>query len=127
MMDSRQKRFLFLRCEEINHIQHHHYISRPPWDALHVSRHDIRPAEPRDLHAIVQLISELAEFEQLTHLLEVTPAKLEAWIDDVPKIEVTLAGKRLSLRPGEIERSLPLGVAAYQTRAAIRGVRLRRL
>ena len=59
--------------------------------------------------------------------VRVTPAKLEAWIDDAPKIEVTLAGKRLSLRPGEIERSLPLGVAAYQTRAAIRGVRLRRL
>jgi GNAT superfamily N-acetyltransferase len=39
--------------------------------------HDIRPAEPRDLNAIVQLIGELAEFEQLTHLLEVTPAKLE--------------------------------------------------
>ena len=38
-------------------------------------------AEPRDLHAIVQLISELAEFEQLTHLLEVTPAKLEPHLD----------------------------------------------
>jgi GNAT superfamily N-acetyltransferase len=40
------------------------------------STHDIRAAEPRDLHAIVQLISELAEFENLTHLLEVTPEKL---------------------------------------------------
>ncbi|MFN3860895.1 MAG: GNAT family N-acetyltransferase [Roseateles sp.] len=39
-------------------------------------RHNIRTAEPRDLNAIVQLISELAEFEQLTHLLEVTPEKL---------------------------------------------------
>ncbi|MFX7910640.1 hypothetical protein ABTK30_20345, partial [Acinetobacter baumannii] len=41
------------------------------------SRHDIRPAELRDLNTIVQLISELAEFEQLTHLLEVTPDRLE--------------------------------------------------
>ena len=36
----------------------------------------LRSAEPRDVPAIVGLITELAEFEQLTHLLEVTPAKL---------------------------------------------------
>jgi GNAT superfamily N-acetyltransferase len=39
-------------------------------------RHDIRAAEPRDLTAIVQLIGELAQFENLTHLLEVTPEGL---------------------------------------------------
>lgn len=38
--------------------------------------HDIRAAEPRDLNALVQLISELAEFENLTHLLEVSPERL---------------------------------------------------
>ena len=38
--------------------------------------HRLRAAEPRDLEAIVGLIGELAEFEQLTHLLEVTPDKL---------------------------------------------------
>jgi GNAT superfamily N-acetyltransferase len=36
----------------------------------------IRPAEPRDLEAIVRLIGQLAEFEELTHLLEVTPETL---------------------------------------------------
>ena len=36
----------------------------------------LRAAEPRDVPAIVGLISELAEFENLTHLLKVTPAKL---------------------------------------------------
>ena len=40
------------------------------------SAHTLRPAEPRDLDAIVALIAELAEFEQLSHLLEVTPEKL---------------------------------------------------
>jgi len=40
------------------------------------SAHTLRPAEPRDIGAIVALITELAEFEQLTHLLEVTPDKL---------------------------------------------------
>jgi len=40
--------------------------------------HDVtlRAAGPRDLDAIVGLIGELAAFEQLTHLLEVTPDKL---------------------------------------------------
>ena len=37
----------------------------------------LRAAEPRDVPAIVGLITELAEFEQLAHLLEVTPDKLE--------------------------------------------------
>ena len=36
----------------------------------------LRPAELRDVQAIVGLIRELAEFEQLTHLLQVTPEKL---------------------------------------------------
>lgn len=36
----------------------------------------LRPAEPRDLNAIVGLIIELAEFENLTHLVQATPEKL---------------------------------------------------
>ena len=36
----------------------------------------LRPAELRDVGAIVQLIRDLAAFEQLTHLLQVTPEKL---------------------------------------------------
>jgi GNAT superfamily N-acetyltransferase len=38
--------------------------------------HRLRAAEPRDLAVIVALIGELAEFEKLTHLLEVTPDTL---------------------------------------------------
>ena len=36
----------------------------------------LRAAEERDVAAIVGLIRELAEFEKLTHLLQVTPEKL---------------------------------------------------
>jgi GNAT superfamily N-acetyltransferase len=36
----------------------------------------LRPAELRDVVPIVGLIRELAEFEKLTHLLQVTPEKL---------------------------------------------------
>lgn len=40
------------------------------------SHFSIRPAELRDVAPIVGLIRELAEFEKLTHLLQVTPEKL---------------------------------------------------
>jgi GNAT superfamily N-acetyltransferase len=36
----------------------------------------LRPAEPGDLPAIVGLITELAAFEQLSHLVETTPERL---------------------------------------------------
>ncbi len=37
----------------------------------------IRAAEPRDVPAILGLIRELAEFEQLLHLVQATPEKLQ--------------------------------------------------
>jgi GNAT superfamily N-acetyltransferase len=59
----------------------------------------LRAAEPRDTAAIVGLITELAEFEHLTHLLEVTPEKLgphlfgpkpvaECWVAEVQGGEI---------------------------------------
>lgn len=62
----------------------------------------LRPAELRDVTAIVQMIRELAEFEQLTHLVQVTPEKLrphlfgekpaaEAWVADVDSEPVAFA------------------------------------
>jgi GNAT superfamily N-acetyltransferase len=41
-----------------------------------MSVHPLRAARPTDCAAIVSLIRELAEFERLTHLLEVTPESL---------------------------------------------------
>jgi GNAT superfamily N-acetyltransferase len=54
----------------------------------------LRAAEPRDVPAIVGLIGELAEFEQLTHLMQATPETLaphlfgpkpvvEAWVAEM--------------------------------------------
>lgn len=40
------------------------------------TKHTLRPAQPADVPAIVGLIAELAEFEKLTHLLQVTPESL---------------------------------------------------
>ena len=44
--------------------------------ALSSPKFRLRAAEPRDVPAIVELIRGLAEFEQLTHLLKVTPESL---------------------------------------------------
>jgi GNAT superfamily N-acetyltransferase len=41
-----------------------------------MTRHALRAARPRDVNAIVGLIRELADFEKLTHLLQVTPESL---------------------------------------------------
>ena len=52
----------------------------------------LRAAEPRDVPAIVGLIGELAAFEKLTHLLEVTPEKLAPHLfGDKPAAECIVA------------------------------------
>ncbi len=52
----------------------------------------LRAAELRDLNAIVQLIRELAEFENLGHLLQVTPDKLRPQLfGERPVIESMVA------------------------------------
>lgn len=59
--------------------------------------------------------------------VRVTDEKLEAWIDGVQYADVERKGRAFGLRPGEIHKSLPLGIATYMTRAAIRNIRLREL
>lgn len=59
--------------------------------------------------------------------VRVTDAKIEAWIDQEQLVDLEIKGRRISLRPGEIQKSLPLGIATYMTSAAVRDIRLRRL
>ncbi|MFN0067587.1 MAG: DUF1080 domain-containing protein [Limisphaerales bacterium] len=59
--------------------------------------------------------------------LRVTPAKLEAWVDQEQVVDLELAGKALGLRPGPIHLSAPLGFAAFSTTAHLRNIRLTRL
>jgi GNAT superfamily N-acetyltransferase len=54
----------------------------------------LRPAEPRDLGAIVGLIRELAEFERLTHLLQVTPESLEPHLFGARPVVEALVAER---------------------------------
>ena len=59
--------------------------------------------------------------------LQVTPERITAWIDDERIIQVALAGREISLRPGEIELSAPLGFASYATEGALRHAEYREL
>jgi len=59
--------------------------------------------------------------------LQVTEAKIQAWIDGDAVVDLALAGHMISLRPGEIESSKPFGLATWQTTAAWRNIQLRRL
>jgi hypothetical protein len=59
--------------------------------------------------------------------LRVTQDRLEAWIDREKLADVVTTGKKISLRPGEIEESKPFGIACWQTSAALRQIKLRRV
>lgn len=59
--------------------------------------------------------------------MKVTPAKLEAWINDEKFVDQDIKDRRISMRFGEIEESVPLGIATYQTTSAMRNLRLKRL
>jgi hypothetical protein len=59
--------------------------------------------------------------------LRITQGRIEGWIDQEKLIDVVTTGKRISLRPGEIEESKPMGLACWQTSAAWRAIQLRRV
>jgi len=53
----------------------------------------------------------------------VTANRLEAWIDKEKMVNVETTGRKVSLRPGDIELSVPLGICSWQTSAALREIR----
>jgi hypothetical protein len=57
--------------------------------------------------------------------VRVTPAKIEAWIDDEKLADLERAGRKISMRPGEIEEAVPLSLTTYQTRSAFRNIELK--
>ena len=60
-------------------------------------------------------------------VLRVTPKKIEAWLDKEKVIDVSIVGRKVSLRPGAIYLSEPLGVATYSTTAELKEFKLRLL
>jgi GNAT superfamily N-acetyltransferase len=66
--------------------------AEPAAPAAEIPSFSLRPAELRDVGPIVGLIRELAEFEQLTHLLQVTPEKLRPHLfGEKPVVEALVA------------------------------------
>ena len=57
--------------------------------------------------------------------LRVTKGRIEGWIDHDKMIDARTTDKRVSVRPGDIEMSEPLGVAAWQSTAALREIKWR--
>jgi hypothetical protein len=59
--------------------------------------------------------------------LRVSEHLIEAWIEQKKVVDVITTGRKLSLRPGDIERSAPFGLATWVTTGAFRDVKIRKL
>jgi type 1 glutamine amidotransferase len=59
--------------------------------------------------------------------LRVVREQIEAWIDEEKVVDQSIAGRKISLRPGDIDLSKPFGVATWQTTGALRDIKLRRI
>ena len=57
--------------------------------------------------------------------LRVTPDAITAWIDDEPAIDFKIGKHWIALREGEIEHSVPFGIATYNTVGAVRKIEWR--
>jgi hypothetical protein len=58
--------------------------------------------------------------------LRVTPDKIEAWLDDEKLVDIETTGRKIDIR-SEVDLSKPLGIASWQTTAAIRNIKMRKL
>ena len=58
--------------------------------------------------------------------VRVTDERIEAWIDDEQKVDQKVAGHTFDTRV-EVDLSKPLGIACYDTRAALRDIQIRTL
>jgi len=58
--------------------------------------------------------------------VRVTPEKIEAWIDDKNMVDVDIEDKKITTRP-EVDLSKPIGIASWETKAALRKIQIRKL
>lgn len=58
--------------------------------------------------------------------VRITSDHIEAWLDKEQIVDADVKGKKISVR-GEVEASQPLGIASYQTTAAIKNIRIRKI
>ncbi|MFA5818566.1 MAG: DUF1080 domain-containing protein [Bacteroidales bacterium] len=67
------------------------------------------------------------EKEHWYHIcLSVTETQIKAMIDSIKVVDFTIGNNKLSIRP-EVELSKPFGIASWNTTAAIRNIRVKRI
>ena len=59
--------------------------------------------------------------------LQVTDERIMGWIDNQRVVNVEIGGRTISLRPGDMKLSVPLGFSSYNTTGGIRKVEWRLL
>ena len=59
--------------------------------------------------------------------LRVTEEKLQVWLDDKMVIDSDVEGRKVSMRFGEIEMSVPFGICTYATTGVIRDIKIQKL
>lgn len=60
-------------------------------------------------------------------VVRVKPKQIQAWLDDKKIVDVSTVDRKVDLRAGPIFLSAPLGVATYETSAAVRDIKIRLL
>ena len=59
--------------------------------------------------------------------VRVTDTRIDAWIDTKKVVSFVHTGRRMGMRFGEIEECTPLGLATFQTKAAYRNIRIKKV
>ena len=59
--------------------------------------------------------------------LHVLEGRIKVWINGESQINVNLENREVGMRPGEIEQSMPLGIATWMTASEIRNMVMREL
>ena len=59
--------------------------------------------------------------------LEITNDELKAWLDDRLVVNTSIKGRKISLRPGDIEHCAPFGFASFASEGQVRGLKITRL
>lgn len=59
--------------------------------------------------------------------VQITDEILAAWVDDAAIFKVSIKGKQVGMRIGDIEGCVPLGFATYMTKGQVRNLHFRKL
>jgi len=73
--------------------------------------------------------TKVAEFEKgrwYAIRVRVQPSRIQTWIDGEKYVDVDTTDRKISIRI-EVELSRPLGIASWNTKAALKNIRMRKL